>query len=84
MNVINYNHDFINIEIPSYIVKEYGSFNVCKKCSKCNMIVAVNNYNRLYYDDFFFLNGIEIFAHINDLEELNLTCEELQIKLLLE
>jgi hypothetical protein len=53
MNVTSYNHKLENIEIPLFIKEEHVSFDVIKKCSKCNIIIATHYYDKLGHDDFF-------------------------------
>lgn len=80
MNVINFNHDFININTPKCVTTNYGSVDKCVICSKCKLVVGT--FEQFY--DIFYMNGIELFIWNTNLKELNLTCEELQIKMLLE
>lgn len=89
-----FNHKFIDCFIPIYINNKFekrigGNIDFCKYCNKCNIIFIFVIFDK---DDgninsdncYFFLNEKEIFERINNLNELNLTCEEIQIKLLLE
>lgn len=79
-------HDFVDIDLPFSLREEYVFFNTCKKCNKCNMIVGANYYgdNDKFNDDFFFINNVEVFKDFYKIEELDLTCEEILIKFLLE
>lgn len=74
--------------MPDFLKKEFGSFDFVRKCSICNMIIGSDRYSNTELNrrttDFFFINGKEIFEDFTDLDKLNLTCEEFQIKLLLE
>lgn len=83
VNVTNFNHEFAEADIEENLI--YHNFDKLEKCSKCNLIIGTDFFeNKSDCCNYFFLNGIEIFLDFRTLEELNLTCEEIQIKLLLE
>lgn len=80
----DYNHNFIKHN-SDWVVVNIADCDLCRKCTKCNLVVATVYYVHLnIIDDFFILNDEEIFNTILNLEELNITCEEVLIKLLLE
>ena len=83
VSAINYNHDLVKIKTPVYALNKHGRFDECWSCSKCKIVICYSHYSSVT-DHFFFINGIEIFEEALNLFKLNLTCEEIQIKLLLE
>jgi hypothetical protein len=78
------NHEFIVKEIPPYI--DFLKFDECKFCINCKIYFCKKDYVTEYFA-YFFIEDKEIFedANISDSQKLlDLTCEELIIKLLLE
>lgn len=69
---IDNNHEYYN---------NYGQrkFQECSICKKCNLEV----FNMMDYD-IFFCNGVEVFHTEGSLEEIDLTCDELLIKNIIE
>lgn len=95
MNVTNYNHNFKDIDCPKDLLFLHrkdgpGIFDLCKFCDKCNIffIFVETHEDKIYHtndiDCYFYLNNKEIFKNSITLEDLNLLCEEVSIKLLLE
>ncbi len=56
---------------------------VFKICSKCHMVVASYT-NNGQGAEWFYLNGVEIFEYVYNLSRLNLTCDEIIIKNIIE
>lgn len=82
---INNDHDFEEYKFPYEDLYNNISayrFNKSIICKKCNIIIAKRHKKSKF--DYFFLNGKEIFEHIFSFEHLNLTCEDIIIKTILE
>lgn len=62
---------------------DFKEFIFCRRCEKCQLIVGkLKTYKNGM--DFFFLNDEEVFSYCNYLSELNLSCEEMIIKNIIE
>jgi hypothetical protein len=87
-------HLFKVIDPPKYIFTESGFLprGSCKICTKCNLVVHteavyeefINDNGGFDHSDYFYLNGKEVYNKFIVLEQLNLTCDELIIKQILE
>lgn len=75
-------HEFIKIDCPAY-VKLKGFMISAKICNNCKLVVTKQFANNKYYD-YFFIDEVEEYRHLQLLEELELTCDELIIKNILE
>ena len=87
-------HIFKIIDPPKYILteSEFSPRGSCKICIKCNLVVHtetvyykyINDNDGFDHSDYFYLHGKEIFNSYIVLEQLNLTCEEIIIKQIIE
>jgi len=86
-------HSFKKIAIPYFLFSINTTFNykncsACKICTKCNLIIVSENIyfedNYIINNDWFFINKKEVFESVITLEKLNLTCDEIIIKNIIE
>jgi hypothetical protein len=75
-----HNHNFI--EDKNYICNDIREFLIKKVCTKCFLCVAKRRYESAV--DYFFFNGVEVYNDFINLDKLNLTCDEVIIKNILE
>lgn len=95
MNKIHYmSHKFKNIKSPDYILYQSGFIprGTCVICEACNLIVQTEIVSDEFIDsneghdhsDYFYLNSEEVYCDIIVLEDLNITCDEMIIKNIIE
>lgn len=73
-------HEFIEID-PKNIKNKWSTMKFARCCLKCKLIVGKINAAGL---DYFFINEVEVFLLTDYYERLNLTCDEIMIKNILE
>lgn len=82
------NHQWKNIEIPSYVKSIMNDdVDFAKQCTICELVIGVRN----IFDEkpainnyCFFINAIEILHDIYTLDKLNLNCNKVIIKNIIE
>jgi hypothetical protein len=74
-------HLFKIINPPDQIFVEYKNYSLdsWKICTKCKLIVG-----KIQTIEYFFINNLEIFKEVTQLNEINLTCDEFIIKSIIE
>lgn len=82
-------HYFIKSnKIPDYIMNDFPIATInsdlnYKKCSKCCLeVVSISDHTS--FAEYMYLNNIEVFDEYYNLKELDLTCNELIIKNIIE